>query len=58
MLLLTWFKNQIMHRGEGEKGRREHCMINLCVQNSHKFAQNKPHTSVCDILCEFENVLF
>ena len=39
---------------EGEKGRRE----NLCMQNSHKFAQNEPHTGVCSILCEFENVLF
>ena len=23
-----------------------------------KFAQNEPHTGVCDVLCEFENVLF
>ena len=43
---------------EGEKGRREHCVINLCVQNSHKFAQNKCHTGVCDILCKFENIMF
>ena len=33
-------------------------MINLCVQNSHKFAQNEPHMGVCDILCKFENVMF